>query len=150
MYLPASRGGESKKPEAIATAGRGTGKVLLMDDDGLVRDVAAQMIASLGHEVTTAANGEEAIGLFLGARKAGNPFDIVVLDLTVKNGMGGEETIRRLREIDPARQGGRVERVLGFCRAGRIPVVRLLRQPEQAVPAGRLEGLPLLPDATVG
>jgi CheY-like chemotaxis protein len=60
------------------------------------------MIASLGHEVTTAAHGEEAIGLFLGAKKAGKPFDIVVLDLTVKNGMGGEETIRRLREIDPA------------------------------------------------
>ena len=101
VYLPASRGKVPPEPEAIAAAGEGTGSVLLMDDDELVREVAAQMIASLGHTVATAANGEEAIELFRSAREEGRPFDVVILDLTVKNGMGGEEAIRRLREIDP-------------------------------------------------
>jgi PAS domain S-box-containing protein len=101
VFLPASQGAEAPEPVAVAVVGKGTGKVLLMDDDGLVREVAAKMIASLGHVVNTAANGEEAIVLFRSAREAGSPFDIVVLDLTVKNGMGGEETMRRLRELAP-------------------------------------------------
>jgi PAS domain S-box-containing protein len=101
VYLPASRGKVHQGTEAIAAAGEGTGNVLVMDDDGLVRDVAAQMLTSLGHTVATAANGEEAIELFRRAREGGEPFDVVILDLTVKNGMGGEEAIRRLREIAP-------------------------------------------------
>jgi len=101
VYLPACQGGDGPETEAIATVGKGAGKVLLMDDDPLVRDVAAKMIASLGHAVYTAANGEEAIVLFRRERERGSPFAIVILDLTVKNGMGGEETCRRLLEIDP-------------------------------------------------
>lgn len=101
VYLPASRGEEIREPEKIVASGAGAGKVLLMDDDELVRDVAARLIAALGHAVSTAANGEEAIALFCRARAAGSPFEIVILDLTVKNGMGGEATCGRLREIDP-------------------------------------------------
>jgi CheY-like chemotaxis protein len=101
VYLPASRGTVFQRPEAIATAGEGTGNILLMDDDGMIRDVAGQMLAALGHTVATAANGEEAIELFRRAREQGRPFDVVILDLTVKKGMGGEEAIRRLREMDP-------------------------------------------------
>jgi CheY-like chemotaxis protein len=72
-----------------------------MDDDELVRSVATQMLASLGHTVATAANGQEAIELFRRARAGGRPFDVVILDLTVKSGMGGEEAIRRLLELAP-------------------------------------------------
>ncbi len=101
VYLPASQGGESPEPEGGIRVGEETGNVLVMDDAEVVRDVAAGMIASLGHAVTTAESGEEAVALFSRAREEGRPFDIVVLDLTVKRGMGGEQTIRRLREIDP-------------------------------------------------
>ena len=115
-----------------------------MDDDELVREVAAQMIASLGHAVATAANGEEAIELFRAAREEGRPFDVVILDLTVKNGMGGEEAIRRLRELDPD-----VKAVVssGYSDAAVVADyrrARLLRLLEQAVPAGRPAGLPPL------
>ena len=72
-----------------------------MDDDEVVREVAAGMIASIGYAASTAESGEQAVALFCKAREEGSPFDIVILDLTVKRGMGGEETVRRLREIDP-------------------------------------------------
>jgi len=56
----------------------------------------------LGHEAETAPDGEAALKLYRDAMEAGRPFDVVILDLTVKGGMGGEETLARLREIDPA------------------------------------------------
>jgi PAS domain S-box-containing protein len=101
VYLPASRGGEIPQPVPAVPGSVGRGRALVMDDDRLVRDVAAGMLAALGLAVTTAANGEEAIVLFGKARDEGRPFDIVFLDLTVKSGMGGEETVRRLLEVDP-------------------------------------------------
>ncbi len=101
VYLPACPDGESQEPEAVLTTGAATAKVLIMDDDDLVRDVAAGMVAALGHEVASASSGEEAIELFVRAREEGRPFDVVVLDLTVRKGMGGEEAILRLREIAP-------------------------------------------------
>jgi PAS domain S-box-containing protein len=101
VFLPAGGGAEDREPPAPARGTERTGKVLVMDDDELVREVAAEMIASLGHAVTTAASGEEALARYREAREGGRPFDVVVLDLTVKGGMGGEEAMRRLLEIDP-------------------------------------------------
>ena len=72
-----------------------------MDDEELVRNVAQEMVAALGHDVVCAEDGRKAIDLFRQAREAGNPFDLVILDLTVKGGMGGEEAIRKIRDIDP-------------------------------------------------
>jgi CheY-like chemotaxis protein len=72
-----------------------------MDDQELVLSVAKKMIIALGHEVECVSDGKEAIEVFRHARDAGTPFDLVILDLTVKGGMGGEEAITILREIDP-------------------------------------------------
>jgi CheY-like chemotaxis protein len=72
-----------------------------MDDEGLVRNVAKDMIEALGHEVQCATDGKKAIEMFCHARESGTPFDVVILDLTVKGGMGGEDTIRKLGDIDP-------------------------------------------------
>jgi len=66
-----------------------------------VRAVAMEMIDALGHEAMCAADGDDAIEKFRQAGESGMPFDIVILDLTVKGGMGGEQTIRKLLEIDP-------------------------------------------------
>jgi CheY-like chemotaxis protein len=73
-----------------------------MDDEELVRAVTGELLRALGHEAAVAEEGAEAIVLYTAARDAGRPFDVVILDLTVRGGMGGEETLRRLREIDPA------------------------------------------------
>jgi two-component system, cell cycle sensor histidine kinase and response regulator CckA len=59
------------------------------------------MVRRLGHEMEGARNGEEATQMYLEAYQRGRPFDLVILDVTVKGGMGGKETILILRKIDP-------------------------------------------------
>jgi len=78
----------------------GTGRVLLMDDDPDISRLAAGMLASLDYKYDTARNGEEAIALYKRYINVGRPYDLVILDLTVIGGMGGEEAFRQLREID--------------------------------------------------
>ena len=75
-------------------------RVLVMDDEKDVREVAEGVLKIIGCETTQARDGEEALELYLKAGEEGRPFDVVILDLTVSGGMGGKETIRRLLEID--------------------------------------------------
>ncbi len=101
ILLPATgAGGPEAAPRGDLLAGRG-GKVLVMDDEEMVRNVSREMLKALGYEVETAGDGNEAISLYRRAMEAGNPFDAVLMDLTVPGGMGGEEAIRKLLEIDP-------------------------------------------------
>ena len=73
--------------------------ILLMDDDDAVRHVAAKVIDRLGYQVESVTKGEEALALFE-SRKSGNlPIDAVVLDMNIKHGLGGLETLVALREI---------------------------------------------------
>ncbi|MEJ2690856.1 MAG: PAS domain S-box protein [Deltaproteobacteria bacterium] len=76
-------------------------RILLMDDEVMVREVAKNMVEAKGHDIELACHGEEAIGKYQGALLSGTPFDLVILDLTIKGGMGGLETIKKLLEIDP-------------------------------------------------
>ncbi|MFZ2198973.1 MAG: PAS domain S-box protein [Thermodesulfovibrionales bacterium] len=102
IYLPASKDAAvADKATAPMTTAAGKRKILVMDDEELVRKVVKDMIESLGHEVECAAAGEAAIKMFRHARESGIPFDVVILDLTVKGGMGGEIAVRKLAEIDP-------------------------------------------------
>ena len=72
-----------------------------MDDERIVTEVAKAYLKALGYATEVAGNGTEAIEMYKNAERAGSPFDIVILDLTVPGGMGGEETIVKLLEIDP-------------------------------------------------
>jgi len=63
--------------------------------------MAARLIGKLGYEVVTALDGKEAVEKYKKAQRAGRPFGVVILDLTVKGGMGGEEALERLKGIDP-------------------------------------------------
>jgi PAS domain S-box-containing protein len=100
IYLPACDSEEETVlPPDPAT--ERTGRVLVMDDEETIRLVVTQMLESLGHEVALAEDGEDAIEKYSEARRAGRAFDIVILDLTVRGGMGGDETVRKLKEIDP-------------------------------------------------
>jgi PAS domain S-box-containing protein len=103
IYLPAREAGEAPPGESRAGAAAQSrkGRILVMDDEEQVRDVAMGLIDALGHNVECAENGEVAIEKFRQARNSGTPFDIVILDLTIRGGMGGEEAIGKLREIDP-------------------------------------------------
>jgi PAS domain S-box-containing protein len=103
IYLPASEEEtllpEKARGEDVLT---GRGRILVMDDEEVVRTVACHMIEGLGYEVDPAENGEQAVGKYSDAMKTGRPFDAVILDLTVRGGMGGRETIKRMVEMDPA------------------------------------------------
>jgi CheY-like chemotaxis protein len=78
------------------------GRILVMDDEAMILDVAGRILTRLGYEVEFAGNGEQAITRYSDAHAAGKPFDLVIMDLTVPGGMGGRETVKRLRELDPS------------------------------------------------
>jgi len=101
LWLPAaqkaSRGAEPKP----APRPQFSGRALVMDDEAPVRDLAAAMLRRLGFDVAVASDGAAAIDAYVAARSTGNPFALVVLDLTVPDGMGGKETVAELLRIDP-------------------------------------------------
>ncbi len=100
VYLPAT----GKKVEEKAKDEKpvpGTGKILVMDDDEDVRTVLFMMLDELGYEVHLVKDGEEAVKLYIDEKKAGRPFDLVIMDLTVQGGIGGKQAIKRLLEVDP-------------------------------------------------
>ncbi len=101
LYLPATDGEPSLSPAPAATTAARKGNILLMDDDDVVRNVAGELIRSLGHGVTLAEHGEAAVAHYRAARDSGFPFDVVILDLTVRGGMGGKDALERIRAEDP-------------------------------------------------
>jgi PAS domain S-box-containing protein len=101
IYLPAVTG----KPITQSSTGnlhKGSGKILVMDDEQMVREVAGEMISQLGYEVEYASDGREAIEKYTRAMEEGEPFDAVMVDLTVPGGMGGQEAQKILLETDPS------------------------------------------------
>ncbi|MFP4527885.1 MAG: PAS domain S-box protein [Candidatus Kapaibacterium sp.] len=101
IYLPAAKPDSKKASGKPGRHKRVSARVLFMDDEQDIRETMADMAEILGYEIITARNGAEAIDLFKEAIESGSPFDAVVLDLTVRGGMGGEETLGELRKIDP-------------------------------------------------
>lgn len=77
------------------------GKVLLMDDEQIILDVTQEVLNFLGYEVMFAREGQAAIELYKREKEAGAPFDVVILDLSVPDGMGGKEAIGLLKAFDP-------------------------------------------------
>jgi CheY-like chemotaxis protein len=105
LYLPASVNSSpaisAAKPCKVSTAIPGCGRILVMDDEEMIVNMAGRILARLGYESGFARNGSEAVALYEEALKSERPFDAVVLDLTVRGGMGGEEAMRHLLKIDP-------------------------------------------------
>ncbi len=102
IYLPAQIK-EHVAPRAsvpIQDLPRGEGRILLMDDEEAMREVAALMLSSLGYSVTTVENGAEALQAYARARTEGHFFSTVILDLTIPGGMGGKDTLTQLRGVD--------------------------------------------------
>ncbi len=102
IFLPALGDGPVEAREFDSMVVRpGSGRVLVMDDEEILRHVAKGLLESLGLDVVLARDGKEAIELFKKAQQEGKPFDVVVMDLTVKGAMGGLEATRELLSIDP-------------------------------------------------
>lgn len=80
----------------------GKGKVLLMDDEQIILDVTLEVLRFLEYDVMFARDGTAALELYKQEKEAGVPFDLVILDLSVSEGLGGKDAITLLKAYDPA------------------------------------------------
>ncbi len=105
IFLPAEKA--SHKPAATTLPDPAekptstSGHILIMDDEEMVRNVSAEMLKLCGYTVDLAIDGKEAIKKYISADKGGHPFDIVIMDLTIPGGIGGQEAIKRLLSVAP-------------------------------------------------
>jgi len=107
IYLPVSQKplvAQEVKEEPKTREDRaavGPKRILFMDDEEFIRLPTKKILERMGHEVELACHGVEAIQKYAHARDSGHPFDVVILDLTIKGGMGGKQTIEELLKINP-------------------------------------------------
>lgn len=109
IYLPASDkkavsiAPSEEEQVALAVAGEGKGRVLVMDSEELVRNAACRILCEVGYETVSARDGTEAIDLYMEAKQAGRPFALLIMDLTVPGagGLGAKETLEELLELSP-------------------------------------------------
>ncbi|MFQ6062657.1 MAG: PAS domain S-box protein [Methanosarcinales archaeon] len=99
IYIPAAQ--KEIKKEVKKRPIEGKGKILVMDDEQDIREFLGEVLTLLGYDAALAKDGSEAIELYKKAKESAQPFDAVILDLTIRGGKGGEETIQKLIEIDP-------------------------------------------------
>ncbi len=104
IYLPAvatQTATAAPSPAAPTPASTGSGRVLIVDDEEMIREVLSQMLESKGFEVVSAPDGKSAIALYQEALEQQQPFDLAIMDLTIPGGMGGLEASKEIRKIDP-------------------------------------------------
>ncbi len=102
IYLPASTDQqEQEKQEATIEQGKGIAKIMVMDDEKLLRDVAKAMLNQMGHEVVLVQEGAAALEVYREHSESGEPIDIVIMDLTIPGGMGGKDAVKEMLAFDP-------------------------------------------------
>ncbi len=101
IFLPAVEGGPAPASGPLLRCMRGKGRVLLMDDEPLVREVAGAMLERLGFEVIHTDEGSRAVTLYEWALVQNCRFDLVIMDLTIPGGMGGKDAVQKLLVLDP-------------------------------------------------
>lgn len=105
IYLPGTDKEVVREQEQAPLVTNGRGRILIMDDEPFVREVATVMLKNLGFEAVAVPDGEAALKQYEEAHRNGDPFDVVIMDLTIPGGMGGEEAMRKLKEFDPDVRG---------------------------------------------
>lgn len=105
FYLPVDSDAEEVDAlglsKAFDTAPAPLSRILVLEDDPLVRSLITRNLASQGFDVAESAEGSETVRIYQDAMHEGRPFDLVVLDLSIPNGMGGVRTMEKLRAFDP-------------------------------------------------
>jgi PAS domain S-box-containing protein len=103
IYLPALHSSaDSILPAKTHSCLINKTKILVMDDEEAIRSLTSRILIHNGCEVITTATGEEAIAAYESALASNQPFDVVILDLTIRGGMGGKDAMQKLREINPS------------------------------------------------
>jgi CheY-like chemotaxis protein len=101
IYLPATHKEVPEDEHMEAKGIRGEGRVLVMDDEEIIRDLVSEILTANGYEVDLTVDGAEAIERYKESVESGNRYCVVIMDLTIPGGMGGDEAIKALLEIDP-------------------------------------------------
>ena len=101
ICLPAAEQVEETEKAACLEVARGKGRVLVMDDEEMVRMTAKASLEELGYLVEYTENGRAAVELYRKRKEEGTPFDAVIMDLTIPGGIGGKEATNSLIQIDP-------------------------------------------------
>jgi two-component system, cell cycle sensor histidine kinase and response regulator CckA len=101
LFLPASEKCLCAVADSGDTLCSGKGRILVMEDEPMVRDVAHEMLALIGYEVDSVCDGCQAIRAYTDAMTEGRPFAAVIMNLTVPGGMGGKDAMAELIRIDP-------------------------------------------------
>lgn len=101
IYLPAALKNDKKTIVQKESVHTGQGLVLIMDDQESILKMAGRMLNRMGYDTVFATDGTQAVKLFSDAYQSVNPFNLVILDLTIPGGMGGAQVIPELLKIDP-------------------------------------------------
>jgi two-component system, cell cycle sensor histidine kinase and response regulator CckA len=102
VCLPAApKGSVLLSKEESAQIQKGSGRILLMDDEELIRESTEEMLAEIGYSVVCKENGKDAIQFFVSETNAKRNFAAMIFDLTVPGGMGGKDAVREIRKINP-------------------------------------------------
>ena len=101
IFLPQAEQTAEVEAHRAPTLRFGTGRILFMDDDEKICALTGGMLESLEYKFDTARNGEEAVALYKRYLNIGRPYDAVILDLTIIGGLGGADTYKKLRDLDP-------------------------------------------------
>ena len=101
IYLPASRKEIEPASDPRSIPVSGSGKILFMDDDPVIRRFASAALGSFGYEAECVNDGSEAVARYRRAQEQGEPYLGVILDLTIPGGMGGKDTMQALLAINP-------------------------------------------------
>ncbi|OQY32538.1 MAG: hypothetical protein B6241_10680 [Spirochaetaceae bacterium 4572_59] len=88
------------KPVVEAVSKKQLLKILVMDDEEMIRFLFSEILEKIGHVAETVSNGEEAVKKYKESMEKGNRFDIVILDLTIPGGMGGVETVKHILDMN--------------------------------------------------
>jgi len=102
LYLPASRKLVQKEMESVPAGALRHGRILVMDDEEVVRKLIRRLLQQMGHEVELVEDGHRAVEAYGSAKGQGRPFDAVILALAVRGGVGGMAAILALLKVDPA------------------------------------------------
>ncbi len=103
IYLPASQDrSELEQRDIIASPEIGQGKIMIMDDEEMIRFLVEKALSRIGYEVVSAKDGDEAVELYKKADEAGIPIDLIIMDLTIPGGVGGKDAVKKIHEINPA------------------------------------------------
>jgi PAS domain S-box-containing protein len=105
LYLPASTKSATANPrQKLSNPLKGQGRILVMDDEASIRDLTKTALTRLGYEVETTTDGAAALSCYRAAKEEGHPFAVVLMDLTIPGGLGGEDVIGELLSYDPQAQ----------------------------------------------